>query len=176
MWSPPLLIYTDASLQGWVPSVRPGDKTGGQWSVNEQTLHINILELKACQLALLSFCKELSNTHLQVFMDNTTNVSYINKFGGKSSELITLACEIWLWCLERSIHISTAHCNCSSWISKGRMTVAIILDSYESYVVELGFELKTPPPPWICSQTCWRLRYGNRLIRNEGESIFRVNR
>ena len=54
-----------------------GDKTGGQWSVNEQTLLIKILELKACQLVLFSFCKELSNIHLHVFMDNTISVQPI---------------------------------------------------------------------------------------------------
>ena len=77
--------------------------------MEERNLHINILELKACQLALLSFRKDLKNTHVRVYMDNTTSVAYINKFGGKSAEIDTLAREILLWCLDKSIHISAAH-------------------------------------------------------------------
>jgi hypothetical protein len=42
-------------------------------------------------------------------MDNTTNVSYINKYGGKTQILDELAREIWLWCLERKITISAVH-------------------------------------------------------------------
>ena len=42
-------------------------------------------------------------------MDNTTSCAYINKLGGKSPELDSLAREIWFWCIERKIHISAAH-------------------------------------------------------------------
>ena len=105
-----LVLHTDASLKGWGAfNKSSGCKTEGQWSMEEQNLHINILELKACQLALLSFCKDLKNTYVRVYMDNTTSVAYINKFGGKSAELDTLAREIWLWCLDKSIHVSAAH-------------------------------------------------------------------
>ena len=86
-----------------------GMKTGGQWSAEEQALHINILELKACQLAIFTFCKDLTNLHVRIFMDNTTSCSYINKLGGKTYELDLLAREIWLWCIDKNIHISAAH-------------------------------------------------------------------
>ena len=42
-------------------------------------------------------------------MDNTTSCAYINKFGGKKTELDKLARDIWFWCLERKIHLSAAH-------------------------------------------------------------------
>lgn len=42
-------------------------------------------------------------------MDNTTSCSYVNKFGGKKTELDSLARDIWLWCLAREIHLSAAH-------------------------------------------------------------------
>ena len=42
-------------------------------------------------------------------MDNTTSCSYINKFWGKTYELDLLAREIWLWCIDKNIHISAAH-------------------------------------------------------------------
>ena len=83
--APELSLYTDASMEGWGAfNKTSGIKTGGRWSVKEQGAHINILELKACQLALLTFCKDLCNVHVRIFMDNTTSCAYINKFGGKN--------------------------------------------------------------------------------------------
>jgi hypothetical protein len=107
---PHITLYTDASSKGWgAVNKTEGTKTGGNWSTGEQTSHINILELKACQLALHSLCKENKHVHIQIFMDNTTSVSYINKYGGKTQILDELAREIWLWCLERKITISAVH-------------------------------------------------------------------
>lgn len=106
---PQLCLYTDSSLQGWSAYNKTNEmKAGGEWSIQEKQLHINILELKACQLALLSFCKETTNTHVQVYMDNTTSVAYINK-GGRKTELNELARCIWFWCIDRNIHLSAAH-------------------------------------------------------------------
>ena len=108
--APELSLYTDASMEGWGAfNKTSGIKTGGRWSVKEQGAHINILELKACQLALLTFCKDLCNVHVRIFMDNTTSCAYINKFGGKTEELDEIAREIWLWCIDKGIHLSAAH-------------------------------------------------------------------
>jgi hypothetical protein len=41
--------------------------------------------------------------------DNTTACAYINKFGGRKSELNLIAREIWKWCFTHSIHLSAAH-------------------------------------------------------------------
>ena len=39
-------------------------------------------------------------------IDNTTTVAYINNQGGKvSKELVSLTQDMWMWCLERNIHI-----------------------------------------------------------------------
>ena len=51
-----LLITTDASKKGWGASCQT-ISTGGQWSLQERDLHINVLELKAVQLAILTFTK-----------------------------------------------------------------------------------------------------------------------
>ena len=107
---PKVVLYSDASKLGW-GGVNKTDqvKTGGQWSESEQSSHINILELKACKLTLTSLCKNIQNTHIRIYMDNTTSCSYVNKFGGKMTELNELAREIWFWCLDRKIHLSAAH-------------------------------------------------------------------
>ena len=76
--------------------------------MDEQSLHINIFELKACQIALYSFCKDKADIHVRIYMDNTTSCAYISKYGGKFHELDALAREIWLWCIDKNIHISAA--------------------------------------------------------------------
>ena len=54
-----VLIQTDAPRKGW-GVVCQGISTGGQWSKEEQLLHINVLELKAVKLTLLTFNKQKS--------------------------------------------------------------------------------------------------------------------
>ena len=67
---------------------------------------INILELKAAFFALKSFCSQANETHVQIQIDNTTAVSYINNMGGsKSPVLNTLAIELWEW----NIWVSAVH-------------------------------------------------------------------
>ena len=49
-------ISADASTKWWVATCQ-GISTGGPWSEEEQKVHINILELKAVHLAILTFAK-----------------------------------------------------------------------------------------------------------------------
>jgi len=90
-------LYSDASLQGWGGFDKTHNlTTGGHWSMEEQTQHINILELKACKFTLMAFCKDISNKHVRIFMDNTNSISYINNYGGRTEKLDNLAREIWI--------------------------------------------------------------------------------
>ena len=50
------VLQTDASKKGWGAHCQ-GRSIGGQWSLQESTLHINVLELKALHLALLTCTK-----------------------------------------------------------------------------------------------------------------------
>ncbi|XP_053374034.1 uncharacterized protein LOC128546760 [Mercenaria mercenaria] len=107
---PEYIIYSDASKKGYgAINKTTNTSTNGQWSLAEQNLHINILELKACQLALTSLCKDTNQCHIRIFMDNSTSCAYINKFGGKTDELNNLARDIWLWCIDKNIFVSAAH-------------------------------------------------------------------
>lgn len=107
---PKLTLYSDASKTGWGAFNETDNiRTGGVWSASEQSMHINILELKACQLCLKTFCKNITHIHVRIYMDNTTSCSYINKFGGKKPELDSLSRDIWFWCINRHIHLSAAH-------------------------------------------------------------------
>ena len=107
---PKLVLYSDSSKRGWgAYNETENIRTGGEWSVTEQESHINILELRACQLTLHTFCRNVKNLHVRIYLDNTTSCCYINKLGGKTRELDSISREIWFWCMDRHIHLSAAH-------------------------------------------------------------------
>lgn len=57
----------------------------------------------------MSFCKNVKNKHVRIYMDNTTSCAYINNFGGKIHDLDKLAREIWFWGIKQNIHITAAY-------------------------------------------------------------------
>src|SRR2546421_13079306 len=73
---PKTILHTDASISGWGVS-REKCVIHGRWSTTERNLHINILELKAILLALMTF-KDIQNQLIMIRTDNTTCVAYIN--------------------------------------------------------------------------------------------------
>ena len=85
---------------------------GGRWTASGASRHINILELEAAFFALQSFGDKITGAHIQVHLDNTTAVAYINNMGGsKSLKLNCLAIKIWDWSIQRDNWISCS----SSW-------------------------------------------------------------
>lgn len=107
---PQIVLFSDSSKKAWGAFNQTDNiRTGGEWSAAEQEQHINILELTACKLTLHTFCKGIKNKHVRIFTDNTVSCAYINKFGGRKSELDQIARDIWFWCIERNIHLSAAH-------------------------------------------------------------------
>ena len=110
--SPPpqdLTILSDASMQGWGATCQ-GKCTNGKWSSQESIQHINLLELKAAFLALKTFLKNQSHKVVLLKLDNSAAVAYLNNKGGTHSvPLMSLALEIWTWCLQRNILISAQH-------------------------------------------------------------------
>ena len=79
---PQLIIQTDASKTGWGPECY-GTTTGGTWSYQERTKHINILEVIAVKLGILTFTKGKSVTAIHLQIDNMTAV-LLGKNGGNS--------------------------------------------------------------------------------------------
>ena len=91
---PDLITQSDASLQGW-GAVSNGTRTGGPWSGQERTLHINSLELLAGSFAIKAYTKHRNNIHVLLQMDNSTAVPYMNKMGGTRSLSLSLqACHL----------------------------------------------------------------------------------
>jgi len=107
---PSVTIHSDASNLGLGAVLNGQSHTGGIWSPEEATHHINYLELLAAFLAIKAFGKTWQNLSVLLRMDNVTAVSYINQKGGTVSRaLCQLAITIWTWCTERSITLQAEH-------------------------------------------------------------------
>ena len=106
---PDIVIETDASRLGWGTSCQEL-KTGDHWSLEEQELHINALELKAVLLAIQTFMKGIEHQHILVRTDNVTAKAYINHVGGTHSPILNLiASAIWKWCLDRHLYLTAEY-------------------------------------------------------------------
>ena len=80
---PDVSISSDASLSGW-GAVCMDVRTGGPWTLSESGAHINYLELLAALKALQCFTVTLKDSAVELRLDNTTAVSYVNRLGGAS--------------------------------------------------------------------------------------------
>ena len=105
------IIHTDASQEGWGASDGTLSDINGRWSMGEQNIHINVLELKAIKLAILSYLPLQKNIkHIRIRSDNTTAIAYINKQGGSHCmHLNDMAVDIWETCIAQGVTISAAH-------------------------------------------------------------------
>ena len=82
--NPSFIIPTDASTTGW-GAVFKNTSTGGQFSITETLMHINVLELNAILFRLRSLCDHICDSHIKILSDNTTAVHCINNMGSCSS-------------------------------------------------------------------------------------------
>ena len=99
----------DTSKKGWGADCQ-GIPTGGEWNLQEQQLHINVLEMKVVKLALLAHHKHFQMKAIYFQIDNTAALSYLLKMGGtKNKYLIELAKEIWNYLLHHEITITAEY-------------------------------------------------------------------
>ena len=106
---PDIVIHSDASLTGWGCDSILG-RSGGQWSLVESQLHINVLELTAAWFALRALANKTSNKHIRLMLDNTTAVACINNMGtNHSAKCDAVEKDIWCFCQNRNIWVSAAY-------------------------------------------------------------------
>ena len=105
---PTVIIQSDSSDLAW-GGVYMDKSTGGPWSAEERDMHINEKELMAVFLTLQCFCRDMTDCHIRLQIDNTTAVAYINNQGGKKKHLHNTAKLIWTWARDRNIWLSAAH-------------------------------------------------------------------
>ena len=107
--NPTMVMTTDSSKIGW-GCVIGGETFNGNWTIAEQTLHINVLEMKAIYLSLLALGKITPASHIRVLSDSTTAVTYVNNMGGiTSKECNAVAKEIWAVISEANAWVSCQH-------------------------------------------------------------------
>ena len=82
---------------------------GSLFSEEEQTNHINYLEILACFLTLETFCSSLRDCHIKAMIDNTTAISYINNMDGRTIPCNQLTRKLWVRRIERNLWITATH-------------------------------------------------------------------
>jgi hypothetical protein len=145
--APDLSIASDASLSGW-GAVCKDLRTGGPWTRDESKEHINFLELLAALKALQCFTATARDTTIELRMDNTSAVSYVNRMGGcKSANLCSIALEISKWCECRNLSL------CAVFVPG----VTNILADAESRRPLSSGDWKLDPQSFKAIQTIWEV-------------------
>ena len=107
---PDRTFFTDASEIAWGAHMDQL-QLSGMWNAQEQTLHINVLELRAVRHAFEQW-GPLSppGTKWLVFTDNSTVVAHVNKQGGTRSRELSLEAECLIrFALKRGLFIRARH-------------------------------------------------------------------
>ena len=106
---PDLIIYSDASLHGWGFAC-DGVCSRGPWAGSDRLRHINELELLAAFYALKSLTAQSTNLEVNLILDNSTAVSYVNKHGGtRSRALCDISSSIVSWCESHNLSLTATH-------------------------------------------------------------------
>ena len=111
VFSPPVnvKIATDSSFLGWGATMGHA-RIAGLWEWERLWSHINKKELQTCFIALEYFVSHLRDIHVQLSVDNTAAVSYLNHAGGTRTQALSdPAIAMWEWCLQRKIYLSAIH-------------------------------------------------------------------
>lgn len=131
---PQLHLYTDASCHGWGGHLDTLT-TSGVWTEKEATKHINVLECNAVHRSLKNFLHVARGKCVLIATDNTTTLSYINKFGGtRSPEMFEATKDLLLWCNSQNIMLRAIHI-------KGSLNVMADLLSRKTKTVQTEWSL-----------------------------------
>ena len=107
--APDLHLYWDTSCSEWGAHLLD-QHVSGVWSDQEKLLHINLLEMEALFLGLLSFREDVIGHHVTAMCDNSTVMAYVNKQGGTVSRaLCLLASRLLRWTESLDIHLDARY-------------------------------------------------------------------
>ena len=114
MGMPQLILRKEASKTCW-RAVCQRTTTRETWSYQEMTKHINVLELIAVKLAILTFTRRKSITPIYLQIDNITALSYLVKLGGtRSQQLLQASKKIWDYLLANQIAVTAEYLQSTS--------------------------------------------------------------
>ena len=101
-------LHSDASKTGWGAHLLD-HSVAGRWTVQEASLHINVLELEAIARALKLLAPRAPSSWITVCGDNTTALSYLRRAGGTTSaELSQKAEELLIWAHHQGLTLSVS--------------------------------------------------------------------
>ena len=103
-----LVITSDASTSGWA-GVCEGETINGLWSDEEQSMHINLLEIKAAFLSIKTFAEGKKKVLIKLYSDNQCTVLCINKQGSTKNKINELIRSTWLFCKENTLELVAIH-------------------------------------------------------------------
>ena len=107
---PKLTIFSDACPTGWGAACN-NESTGGNWTHEESSFHINVLEMAAAFYALKIYTREVSNCHIQLKVDNTSSLAWINKQTAPNEAVFNIVKEFWLYCISKKLVVSASYIN-----------------------------------------------------------------
>lgn len=108
--APSMTIVSDTLDLGWGALINSNLSTHRTWSEADRSLHINVKELKAIRLACQVFLPYMEGRVIQVLMDNSAAMFYINKQGGaRSLDLCQESVCLWNLAIQNSFHIMASH-------------------------------------------------------------------
>ncbi|CAL8096456.1 unnamed protein product [Orchesella dallaii] len=111
-----ITLFSDASMSGW-GATDTINSTKGSWSSYQQSLHINELELLAVYYGIQALVK-IQNISILLRVDNTTAVSYINRYGGcRATQCHEIARMIWEYCESKNLSMRASYVNTKSNIA-----------------------------------------------------------
>ncbi len=77
--------------------------------MEEQSDHINLLELKAAFFTLKCFCQSTRNVHVRLMMDNTAAVGVVNNYGSMKLGMMAVSNIMFEWAISRNIQLTAAY-------------------------------------------------------------------
>ena len=145
---PQRVIFTDASHAGW-GAASESSCIRGLWSLQEKSLHINVLEMRAVLKALESPRLDLSGTVVLFRIDNLSTVYYINKQGGTRSPRLAAECmRVLRYAYVHNITLIASHI-------KGELNVLADMLSRSTKVLKTEWQLSRATFEWIVSRSPW---------------------
>ena len=96
-------------MSNWLGVACKGNSTGGNWTPEESCFHINTLEMAAALYALKIYTRDLSNCHIQLKVDTTSSLAWINKKTAPNEAIFLIIKEFWECCMGKNLGISASY-------------------------------------------------------------------
>ena len=143
---PSSLLLRNTFMTGWVALLQ--DLTSVEiWTEEELNLHVNILEMKAVQLALNVFRDWIMGESVVLMSNSATMMAYIKKLGTVSRVMCNLAQEILTWAEQFA-----------TWYILAKKNIIANQFSHLDQVLPTNWSLL----PWLFNAVC--REYGHPLI------------